>query len=187
MSGRRDPRLVASLALLGLLLTARLPVLADQTLPVANLDLGTLYQRLNPGMTVQEVARAAGRETISTPDTRLDSWLLWTPPVAGRPTEVLRTAFRDGRLARVEYEAFGDDYRRLVKGDRGIAEDQVTRLWRRTAAVMEAAEDCGEALEAFHQLVVRLQERLTSAEQQAWVRALELRRAAQAGLDWIAR
>jgi hypothetical protein len=185
MFHRSDPRLVASLALLALLLAAQFPALADEKLPAANIDLEALYQRLRPGMTVQEFARAAGRETMLKPGEPLRTWLLWTPPLAGRPIEVLRTAFKDGRLARIEYESFGDEYRHLVKGDSRmeIDSDQVTRLWRRSAEVMEAAEDCGEALEAFHQLVVGLQERLTSAEQQAWVRALKLRRAAQAGLS----
>jgi hypothetical protein len=169
------------------LLAAVVPVLADEKLPGANIALEVLYQRLHPGMTVRQVSRATGREIVLTPEKPMSSWLLWTPPLAGRPTEVLRTAFRDGRLTRIEYEAFGDEYRHVVKGGGGMDNDQVTRLWRRSAEVMEAAENCGEALQAFHQLVVGLQDRLTSAEQQAWVRALELRRAAQAALNWLAR
>jgi len=187
MSGRRELRLAVSLALVGLLLTTLLPVLAAEKSPMVTIDLATLYQRLHPGMTVREVARAAGREPVLTPEKNLSTWLLWTPPVGGRPTEVLRAAFRDGRLARIEYEAFGDEYRHVMKSDRAIDSDQVTRLWRRSTEVMEAAEGCGDALDAFHQLVVGLQERLTAAEQQAWVRALELRRAAQSKLNWLVR
>ncbi|HEV8307032.1 MAG TPA: hypothetical protein VGW35_05145 [Methylomirabilota bacterium] len=177
------------MALLALLLAVPWPALADEKLPAANIALEGLYQRLSPGMTSQDVARTAGRETMLKPGKQPRTWLLWTPPFAGRPIEVLRTAFRDGRLARIEYESFGDEYRHLVKGDRRMEtdSDQVTRLWRRSAEVMEAAEDCGEALEAFHHLVVGLQERLTSPEQQAWVRALQLRRAAQAGLGSLSR
>jgi hypothetical protein len=189
MSVRRHSRLTAGLALFGSLLAVQLPVLADETRPVESVELRPLYQRLHPGMTIQEVASAAGRETMLRAETPLSSWLIWTPPADGRPVEVLRTAFRDGRLARIEYESFGDEYRHLMKGDRRteMDSDQLTRLWRRSAEVMEAAEVCGEALEAFHQLVVGLQERLTSAEQQAWVRALKLRRAADAGLNSLSR
>lgn len=32
-----------------------------------------------------------------------------------RGTEVLRASFRDGRLARIEYESFADEYHHLVK------------------------------------------------------------------------
>jgi len=182
--GRTHPRLVTGLAFLFLLFASQGRVFPDDAKPVDPIALEALYQRLGVGMTEQEVARAAGRETLMTGRNQpLKSWLLWTPAMAGRPTEVLRTAFKDGRLARVEYEAFGEEYRHLVKGD--IDGDQITRLWRRSAQVHEAAEDCGVALQAFHHLVVGLQNRLTSAEQQAWVHALELRRAAQKALDWL--
>jgi peptide/nickel transport system substrate-binding protein len=43
-------------------------------------------------MTVQEVASAAGRETVLVPGQPPHSWLIWTPPAASRPAEVLRTA-----------------------------------------------------------------------------------------------
>ena len=189
MLGRRRPRLTASLALLGLLLALPLPVVAAEPGPVASVELQTLFQRLHPGMTVQEVASAAGPKTMLSPGQPPHSWLIWTPPAAGRPVEVLRTAFRDGRLARIEYESFGDEYRHLVKGDRPMEldSDQVARLWRRSAEVTETAQACGEALEAFHQVVVGLQGRLTSAEQQAWARALTLRQAAEANLNSLSR
>jgi hypothetical protein len=189
MSGRRLSRLAASLAFLALLVTLPLPVVAAEPGPVASVELQTLFQRLHPGMTVQEVASAAGPKTMLSPGQPPQSWLIWTPPAAGRPVEVLRTAFRDGRLARIEYESFGDEYRHLVKGDRPMEldSDQVTRLWRRSTEVMEAAEACGEALEAFHQLMVGLQGRLTSAEQRAWARALTLRQGAEASLNSLSR
>jgi hypothetical protein len=180
MSGRSGPPLVTVLAFLCLLLAGQRAVFAEDRMPVASIALEALYQRLGVGMTEQEVARAAGRDTVPTPsDAPLKSWLLWTPPVAGRPTEVVRTTFAGGRLTRVEYEAFGDEYRHLTKGESGIDRDRISRLWRRSAQLREAAEDCGEALQAFHELVVGFQHRLTSAEQEAWVRALELRRSAR--------
>jgi hypothetical protein len=181
--------LVTSLTLLGLPLALQLPVLAGEPGAAAPVELQTLYQRLHPGMTVQEVASAADRETVLTPGQPPHSWLIWTPPAPGRPFEVLRTVFRDGRLARIEYESFGAEYRHLRRGDRPMEldSDQVARLWRRSAEVTETAQACGEALEAFHQLVVGLQGRLTSAEQQAWARALTLRRAAEAGLNSLSR
>ncbi len=61
--------------------------------------------------------------------------------------EVLRATFRDGRLARIEYESFGDEYQRLIKGDQSILmdTDEITRLWRRAARIDQAAENCHEA------------------------------------------
>jgi hypothetical protein len=45
-----------------------------------------------------------------------------------------------------------------------------------------AAESCHEAMDAFHRLVLRVQERPTTDEQQDWVRALQLRRTAETAL-----
>jgi hypothetical protein len=173
----------------GWLLAVQTPVLAGEPRLPAIAELEILYQRMEPGMTVAEVARAAGRQPVVAPGQPLTSWLVWTPPVTGRPVDVLRTSFRDGRLVRIEYESFGEEYRHLVKGDRRpeIDGDQMTRLWRRSVEVTETAEACGEALEAFHQLVIGLQERLRPAEQQAWVLALTLRRAAEPGLNSLSR
>ena len=182
-------RLVLIISVTQVLSIVPASALAGERWPTAVDDLHVLYQRLQPGMSVQEVGSAAQRRETLTPEKQLTSWLLWTPPVVGRPTEVLRTTFRDGRVVRIEYEAFGDEYRYLVKGERRVEmdRDEVARLWRRSTEVMQAAEDCREALEAFHQLVIGLQERLTAAEQQTWVRALQLRREAEAGLDWLTR
>lgn len=79
-----------------------------------------------------------------------------------------------------------------MKGERRLDRldhdpDEAARLWRRNVEVMEAAEGCGEALEALHGLVLGLQEPPTPAEQQARVRALQLRRAADAELGWLGR
>lgn len=153
--------------------------------PGAGIDIYTLYQRVTPGMSVQAVEALAERATRLTLGEPVTTWLVWqhySDP--GRGTEVLRASFRDGRLARIEYESFGDEYRHLVKGDRTVPmdADEVARLWRRAAQVDQAADSCHEALDVFHQLVLRLQERLTTNEQREWVRALQLRRAAEAEL-----
>ncbi len=150
--------------------------------PGGRVDIRALYERLRPGMTVQEVAAAANRRHLGATAEPVTSWLIWNRPAGAGVTAVLRAAFRDGRLARVEYEAFGDEYQRLAKGADPaveVGEEELRRLWRRAWQVARAADECREALDAFHQLVLQLQERLTPAEQQAWVRALELRRAAE--------
>jgi hypothetical protein len=150
----------------------------------SELDIYALYQRLRPGMAVEAVEALAERATRLTTGAPVAAWLLWRHAGPDRGTEVLRASFRDGRLARIEYESFGDEYQHFVKGDRTVPmeADEVARLWRRAAQVDQAAERCHGALEAFHQLVVRVQERLTTNEQREWVRALELRRAAEAAL-----
>lgn len=150
----------------------------------SEMDVSTLYQRLTPGMSVQAVEALAEHATRLTLHEPVTTWLLWQHSDPGRGTEVLRAAFRDGRLARIEYESFGDEYRHLVKGDRTVPmdADEVARLWRRATQVDQAADSCHEALDAFHQLVLRLQERLTTNEQRDWVRALQLRRAAETQL-----
>lgn len=156
----------------------------------AQLDLHALYQRLQPGMTVKEVGAIAGGAGLRASPEPVTSWLVWNPPVPGAPMAVVRASFRDSRLVRVEYESFGDEYRRLAKGtDPGVAidEEELRRLWRRGWRATEAAAHCHEALEAFHQLVVRVQDRLTTAEQAAWVRALELRRSAEAEIGSLDR
>jgi hypothetical protein len=189
MSVGRASRLVLILSVAQVLAFIPSAALAGERWSAIDDDLYVLYQRLQPGMALPEVGAATRRERALDPGNPPTSWLLWTPPAGGRPTEVLRATFRDGRVVRIEYEAFGDEYRYLVKGERRaeMDGDQIARLWRRSTQVMQAAEDCGEALEAYHHLVVGLQERLTPAEQQAWVRALRLRREAEAGLDQLAR
>ncbi len=153
----------------------------------SELDIYALYQRLRPGMSVEAVDALAERATRLRTDPPVTAWLLWRhagPDRGTEVTEVLRASFREGRLARIEYESFGDEYQHFVKGDRTVPmeADEVARLWRRAAQVDQAGERCHEALEAFHQLVVRVQERLTTNEQGVWVRARQLRRAAEADL-----
>lgn len=174
---------VGVLVVLGLSLAAGGPS-AEPRGRASDVDVHALYQRLSPGMSVQAVETLAEHATRLTPGQPVTTWLLWRHSGPDRGTEVLRASFRDGRLARIEYEAFGDEYRHLVKGDRTVPmeADEVARLWRRVAQVDEAAEQCHEALDAFHRLVLRLQERLTTSEQGDWARALQLRRAAEATL-----
>ncbi len=150
----------------------------------SQIDVYALYQRATPGMSVQALDALAEHATRLTTNPPVTTWLLWRQSDTDRGTEVLRATFRDGRLARIEYESFGDEYQRLIKGDHPIPMDaeEITRLWRRAARVDQAAERCHEALDAFHQLVLRVQERLTTNEQREWVRALQLRRAAEAEL-----
>jgi hypothetical protein len=157
---------------------------------VTTLDLSALYQRLRPGMTVSEVAAAAGRLRLGEGAEPVTSWLVWSRSPATGETTVVRAAFRDERLVRVELEAFGEEYRRLVKGGDLAVElvaRELRRLLRRTSDVQEAASECDDALEAFHQLLLRAQERLTPEEQQAWAHALERRRTAQRELERAVR
>jgi hypothetical protein len=85
-------------------------------------------------------------------------------------------------VTRLEYESFGAEYRRLVKGTDPwveIASDELARIWRRSWQVGRAAESCRNALDAYHHVVLGAQERLTADEQQAWARALQLRQEAE--------
>jgi hypothetical protein len=155
------------------LLTA--PAGADEPAPVTAGQILALYGRLSPGMSAAEVATLARRPRLAAPENSVTSWLLWSAPQAGVETVVLRGTFRDGRLFRLEYEAFGDEYRHLAKGgDDGIelAEEELRHLWQRG----QTADACQAALEAFHRLLLRAQDRLIPSEQEAWVKALELRR-----------
>ena len=80
----------------------------------------------------------------------------------------------------------GDEYRRLAKGgDDGIelTEEELRHLWQRT----QAGDACQVALEAFHRLLLRAQDRLISSEQEAWVKALELRRQVDSHAPGLAR
>jgi hypothetical protein len=147
------------------------------------LDIRALYQQLHPGMTAREVAARAGSggplEAATEPVT---SWLLWNQTPDGKSMEVLRAAFQDGRVTRLEYESFGPEYRRLVKGADPwveIASDELARIWRHSWRVRRAAESCRSALDAYHHVVIGAQERLTSDEQRAWARALQLRQEAE--------
>jgi hypothetical protein len=149
-------------------------------------DLLELYDRLDPGMTVEEIGALVGGARLATTSEPVTAWVVWSPPVTGRPTAVLRASFRDRRLDRLEYEAFGDQYQRLVKGsgaDVEIHPGELRRLWRHSWQLERAAESCEAALEAYHRLVLGLQERLSPEQQRAWVRALELRRAAEASIE----
>jgi hypothetical protein len=155
---------------------------AEERGPGPPVDILDLDQRLQPGMAIGEVARLGQASAGLASGESLTSWLLWHHSERG--TEVVRTSFREGRLASVTYEVFGKEYRRLVKG---VPVDRVdlTRLWQRSARVEQAAEDCQAALDAFHRLVMTFQERLSPEAQQAWVRALELRREAEAELEGL--
>jgi hypothetical protein len=142
-------------------------------------DPSRLFERLELGMTVDEVA-AAGGGRLRGPDGRpVTTWLVWSPTGGSTAMAVLRAAFREGRLVRLQLEEFGEEYRRLVKEREPrieMSRDEVGRLWRRAARLERAADDCQAALEAYHRLVLGAQNRLTVAEQASWVRALELRR-----------
>ena len=110
------------------------------------------------------------------------TWLLWNPTPDGKGMGVLRAAFQDGRLIRLEYESFGAEYRRLVKGADPwieIAGDELARIWRQSWRVGRAAESCQHALDAYHHVVLGAQERLTFEEQREWARALQLRQEAE--------
>jgi hypothetical protein len=181
---------LGSVVILGLVLGLCAVVDADAPRPGTAIDVHALYERLQPGMTVREVVVAAGRSSLLASPEPVTAWVLWNPPVSGRPTAVLRAVFREGRLGRVEYESFGEEYVRRAKGADPaieIGEDELRRLWRQVWQSAQAAGQCRDALEAFHQLVLHLQERLTATEQATWVQALELRRTAEAQLERLDR
>lgn len=174
------PRAIASLAVLTAVLAAGSAGAAQRRVTGTPSGIRALYERLEPGMTVGQVAAVADRPALGA-EAGVTSWLVWSPPGPGGPTAVLRVSFRDGRIARLEHEVFGDEYRRLVKGTDATVEldaAEARRLWQRGQAV----DDCHEALDAYHRLVLGVQQRLSPAEQQAWVRALELRREAESRL-----
>jgi hypothetical protein len=154
------------------------PVLAADRRLRSGVDAHDLYVRLSPGMSLREVAALAGGDIGPTHEA-VTNWLLWSPLPGGSGTAVLRAAFQDGRVIRLEYESFGAEYRRLVKGADPwleIAGDELARIWRQNWRLQSAAESCRHALDAYHDLVLGAQERLTTDEQQAWARALLLRR-----------
>jgi hypothetical protein len=132
-------------------------------------------------MSAREVAAMAGGQLGTTAEP-VTTWLVWNPTPDGKRTEVLRAAFQDGRVTRLEYESFGVEYHRLVKGGDPwveIAGDELARIWRQSWRVGRAAESCRSALDAYHHVVLGAQERLTSDEQRAWARALQLRQEAE--------
>lgn len=148
-------------------------------------DVPAVFERLEPGMTVGEVAAIAGEARPRTTTTPVSSWLLRRPGPDGRSMLALRASFHEGRVLRLELEAFGEESRRLVKGaDPGveIAADRLARIWRRSWRAERAAERCRDALDAYRDLLVGAQERPVPAEQQAWARALLLRRAVEGAL-----
>ncbi|HWC05378.1 MAG TPA: hypothetical protein VHF87_21700 [Methylomirabilota bacterium] len=147
----------------------------------SDLDVLALYDRLTPGMSLRDVAAVAGGQLGTTPEP-VTTWVLWNPMPDGKGTAVLRAAFQDGRVIRLEFESFGVEYRRLVKGADPwveIASDELARIWRQNWKAGRAAERCRSALDAYHHVVLGAQERLTSDEQRAWARALLLRQEAE--------
>lgn len=154
------------------------PVGAADRSVASEVDVHALYQRLSPGMSVQDVAAVAGGRLGAAAEP-VTTWMLWSQAPDGRGTAVLRASFQDGRLSRLEYEWFGSEYRRLVKGADPwleIAGDEMARIWRQVWQTNRAVESCRDALDAYHHVVQGAQERLTDEEQQAWARALQLRR-----------
>jgi hypothetical protein len=179
MDGRRGwLRLLLAVAVTGLV--GSTGEAADREIP-SSLDIRALYEQLRPGMSSREVAALAGGQIGMTPEP-VTTWLLWSPTPDGKGTVVLRAAFQDGRIIRLEYESFGAEYRRLVKGADPwieIAGDELARIWRRSWRVGRAAESCQHALDAYHHVVLGAQERLTFEEQREWARALQLRQEAE--------
>ncbi len=171
-------RLLIAVAVTGL---AGGPAVAADREVRSDLDIRALYERLSPGMSSREIAALAGGQLGMTPEP-VTTWLLWSPTPDGKGMGVLRAAFQDGRLIRLEYESFGAEYRRLVKGADPwieIAGDELARIWRQSWRVGRAAESCQHALDAYHHVVLGAQERLTFEEQREWARALQLRQEAE--------
>jgi hypothetical protein len=154
-------------------------------------DVRALYEQLAPGMSLEQVAALAGRPKLAAALAEpVSSWLLWGSGPDGEGTAVLRAAFQEGRVTRLEYEAFGEEYRRLAKGADPWIEvggDELARIWRQSRRVEHAAESCRDALDAYHDIVVGAQERLVGREQRAWARALLLRQAVETALPRAGR
>ncbi len=173
----------------GIVAAAASPGTAADRMARSAVDVHELYGQLSPGMSLREVAGLAGGQ-LATARESVTTWIVWSPLPGGDGTAVLRAAFQSGRLVRLEYESFGAEYRRLVKGADAsveIAGDELARIWRQTWRVEQAAESCQDALEAYHRVMLGAQERLTPEQQQAWARALLLRRAAEERLLSTAR
>jgi hypothetical protein len=86
--------------ILVLLVSVTTQVSADTLRLRTDADIYTLYERLQPGMTVKEVTAVIDDGRLrEAPDT-VTVWVIWSPPVTGRATAVLRAVFRDGRLLR---------------------------------------------------------------------------------------
>ena len=159
----------------------RWPVEAAEPQARNDVDVLALYERLTPGMSSREVAALSDGQ-LKAAGASVTTWLLWSPAPDGRGMAVLRAAFQDGRVIRLEYESFGAEYRRLVKGAVAwveISGDELARIWRSSWRVGQAAESCHLALDAYHHVVLGAQERLTFDEQREWARALRLRQEAQ--------
>jgi hypothetical protein len=157
---------------------------AEEPPPTSAVEVRALYDRLEPGMSIGQVAEAAKRPQLLTNQAPITPWLIWSRTVTQEATVVVRAFFQDARLARIEYESFGEEYQRLIKGTEltlGLAEAERRRL----SQSRDALAHCSDALNAYHQLRLRAQERLTPAEQQVWGRALELRRAVEGELKGL--
>jgi len=180
MLGPRAPLLVISA--MTLLASLAPETFAGTVTSRTDTDIHGVYERLEPGMTVEEVAVAADSRQLRTAPRPVASWVVWSSSGPSRATAVLRATFREERLVRLEYEVFGDQYRRLVKGSEPETEiywAELRRLWHQSQRTEEAADACQVALEVYHRLTLGVQERLTQNEQAAWARALQLRRGAQ--------
>jgi hypothetical protein len=160
------------------------PVVAADREGRSALDARALYERLTPGMSLREVAEVAGGQLAMAAEP-VTTWLLWNSTADGRGTAVLRAAFQDGHVIRLEFESFGEEYRRFVKGADPWVEitgGELARIWRQSWRVGRAAETCRSALDAYHRVVLGAQERLTFEEQRVWARALQLRQEAERDL-----
>jgi hypothetical protein len=109
---RTRPRPVPVWAVLALLTAAAVAGLPRGSVQAAEpeapraVDLRALHERLTPGMSSREVAALADGQ-LRAAAASVTTWLLWGPTPDGNGMAVLRAAFQDGRVIRLEYESFG--------------------------------------------------------------------------------
>lgn len=104
---------VASMVLLVLILSATVPVFAQQA-PSAAMPTRQVYQTLVLGMTREQVSKLVSSQGPM--DLKQEVWGRWIPGAKPGYVEILRVHFYNNRVFWIEYDAFGDSWLREEKG-----------------------------------------------------------------------
>lgn len=117
---------VASMVLLVLILSATVPVFAQQSPPAA-MPTRQVYQTLVLGMTREQVSKLVSSQGPM--DLNQEVWGRWIPGAKPGHVEILRVHFYNNRVFWIEYDAFGDSWIREEKGSGdGWMKDPIMRL-----------------------------------------------------------
>jgi len=103
----------AGVLLLAVMVCAAAPASAQQA-AAPGTATRQAFQSLELGMTRDQVSKL-----VSSPgpmDLKQESWGRWVPGAKPREMEVLRVHFFDNRAYWIEYDAFGESWRREEKG-----------------------------------------------------------------------